>query len=106
KTDRLFQRDDFSGKNSDGEWKYAEGIPPQEDLESGPFDFGPGDIKFKDLNGDGKITLGDGTVNNPGDRQIIGSTTPRYQFGFRLLGQWKGFDVSTYLQGVGKREFW
>src|SRR5690606_11519045 len=34
---------------------------------SSTFNFGPGDVKFKDLNGDGEIDNGDGTIDNPGD---------------------------------------
>ncbi|MEJ7828668.1 MAG: TonB-dependent receptor [Segetibacter sp.] len=56
---------------------------------------GPGDIIFKDLNKDGKITLAD-------DRQIIGDPYPRYTYGFRGDVEFKGFDFSFFLQGVGK----
>ena len=44
----------------------------------------PGKIKFKDLNGDGRITQD--------DRTVIGNTTPKVQGGFGLSGQWKNFD--------------
>jgi TonB-linked SusC/RagA family outer membrane protein len=64
----------------------------------------PGDVHYKDLNGDGKINIGDNTVNNPGDRKIIGNSTPRYSFGLTLNGEWKGFDATIFLQGVGKRD--
>lgn len=47
----------------------------------------PGKIKFKDLNGDGRIT------NE--DRTVIGKTTPAIQGGFGLSGQWKNFDFVT-----------
>ncbi|MGL5620406.1 MAG: SusC/RagA family TonB-linked outer membrane protein, partial [Tannerellaceae bacterium] len=64
-----------------------------------------GDIMYKDLNGDGKIDGGAGTLSEPGDRRIIGNTTPRYSFGLTLDAQWKGFDISVFLQGVGKRDY-
>jgi len=70
------------------------------------FYFGPGDVKFKDLNGDGEIDNGDGTIDNPGDMKIIGNSTPRYQYGFRFGADWKGFDVSAFFQGVGQRKVW
>lgn len=70
------------------------------------FYFGPGDVKFKDLNGDGEIDNGDGTIDNPGDMKIIGNSTPRYQYGFRLAADYKGFDISTFFQGVGARKVW
>ncbi|MDR3350803.1 MAG: TonB-dependent receptor [Prevotellaceae bacterium] len=68
--------------------------------------FRPGDVKFVDLNGDGYITPGRGTFGDPGDRKVIGNTTPRYEYGFRLGADYKGFDVSVFLQGVGSRQIW
>jgi TonB-linked SusC/RagA family outer membrane protein len=47
----------------------------------------PGKIKFKDLDGDGKITEKDKTK--------IGHTIPRYQGGFGINGQYKGFDFTA-----------
>lgn len=47
----------------------------------------PGKVKFKDLNGDGRIT--------EADRTVIGNTTPKIQGGFGLSGQWKNFDFVT-----------
>ncbi|ADY52411.1 TonB-dependent receptor plug [Pseudopedobacter saltans DSM 12145] len=66
----------------------------------------PGDIKFVDVNGDGYIDAGKGTNGSPGDRVVIGNITPRYQFGFRIGADWKGFDLAVFLQGVGKRKIW
>ena len=57
-----------------------------------------------DLNNDGLITYGANTVTDPGDRTIIGNTTPRYQYGLTLWAEWKGFDFSMFWQGVGKRD--
>ena len=70
------------------------------------FNFGPGDVKFVDLNGDGEIDNGDGTIDNPGDMKIIGNFTPRYNYGFRLGGDYKGVDFSMFFQGVGQRAMW
>jgi hypothetical protein len=44
----------------------------------------PGKVKFKDLNGDGRIT--------EEDRTVIGKTTPKVQGGFGFSGQYKNFD--------------
>lgn len=65
-----------------------------------------GDVKYEDLNGDGKITTGTNTLTDPGDRKIIGNNTPRYQYGFTLDLSWKNFDFSTFVQGVAKRDAW
>src|SRR5690606_16986482 len=50
----------------------------------------PGDIKFKDLNGDGEISTGENRVDDHGDRKIIGNTSPRYAFSLNLNGDWNG----------------
>lgn len=66
----------------------------------------PGDVKFKDLDGDNVITVGEGTVDNPGDRKIIGNNASRYQFGMNLGASYQGFSLNVLLQGVGKRDYW
>ncbi|AGA78829.1 SusC/RagA family TonB-linked outer membrane protein [Echinicola vietnamensis] len=66
----------------------------------------PGDIKFADLNDDGVINQGDNTVNNPGDRKVIGNNTPRYQFGFTLNANWNNFGISAFFQGIAKRDWY
>ncbi|MBI6120817.1 SusC/RagA family TonB-linked outer membrane protein [Salegentibacter maritimus] len=66
----------------------------------------PGDVMYKDLNGDGIINNGNNTLNNPGDRKIIGNNTRRYRYGIRTGASYKNFDISFFLQGVGKRDVW
>jgi len=63
-----------------------------------------GDISYQDLNGDKKITSGQNTVDDPGDRKVIGNNTPRYQFGLNLGVQYKNFDFTMLIQGIGKRD--
>ncbi|MDD4778053.1 MAG: TonB-dependent receptor [Fermentimonas sp.] len=100
-TDRYFTADDF---NADGSFK--NGIADQTGLEQGTFVFGPGDIKFVDRNGDGVIDAGEGTADDYGDLKVIGNFTPRYQYGFRIGAEYKGFDVDMFFQGIGKRSVW
>lgn len=64
-----------------------------------------GDIMYRDLNGDGKIDGGASTVSEPGDRKVIGNSTPRYSFGFNFSGAYKKIDFSLFLQGVMKRDY-
>ncbi|MEN6456820.1 MAG: SusC/RagA family TonB-linked outer membrane protein [Prolixibacteraceae bacterium] len=64
----------------------------------------PGDVRYKDLNKDEKIDWGNNTVDNPGDKKVIGNTTPRYSFGLNMSAEYKGFDLTLFLQGVGKRD--
>jgi TonB-linked SusC/RagA family outer membrane protein len=52
----------------------------------------PGDIRFKDLNGDGVI--------NDDDRTFIGNPIPRLSYGLNLAGNYHGFDLSALFQGV------
>ncbi|MDR3118745.1 MAG: SusC/RagA family TonB-linked outer membrane protein [Mediterranea sp.] len=64
-----------------------------------------GDIKYKNLDDDPLITRGDNTLDNPGDRKIIGNSSPRFTYGVTLDADWKGFDISAFFQGVGKRDY-
>ena len=65
-----------------------------------------GDMMYKDINGDGKVSWGSSTLADPGDRKVIGNTTPRYQFGLDMNAAWKGFDFRMFFQGVMKRDYW
>jgi hypothetical protein len=134
RTDRLYQKEDFVYNGDqiaqvwakDGKYvaDYVAGEPSpvagakqmnkladpngvyQDYFQSGNFRFGPGDPKFKDLNGDGNIHPGSNEIDNHGDREVIGNTTPRYEWGFRLGAEWHGFDASIFFQGVGSRKIW
>ena len=64
-----------------------------------------GDVHFLDLDKNGVIDQGTGTVDNPGDKRVIGNTTPRYNYSFRLGANYCGFDFSAFFQGVGKRNW-
>jgi TonB-linked SusC/RagA family outer membrane protein len=66
----------------------------------------PGDIWYIDRNSDGVINTGNNTVENPGDRRIIGNSAPRYRFGITGDVAWKGFDLNFFFQGIGKRDIW
>jgi TonB-linked SusC/RagA family outer membrane protein len=58
-------------------------------------DYGPGDIKYKDMNSDGQIDANDRThLGDP--------TVPLMVYGFGASAQYKGFDASIFFQGVGK----
>ena len=122
-TDRLFQKDDFvydaNGKFVqtnivyNGTSKTTNKLAGNNPVYQTYFEDGnqtllisPGDVKFVDMNGDGYIDAGKGTNGDPGDRVVIGNTTPRYQYGFRLGADFKGFDVSVFFQGVGERKIW
>jgi TonB-linked SusC/RagA family outer membrane protein len=65
-----------------------------------------GDIKFKDLNNDGKINNGQNSVNDPGDLRRIGNKYPRYSYGITAGAAWNGFDISVFFQGIGKQNWY
>lgn len=65
-----------------------------------------GDIMYADLDGDGRISTGSYTADDPGDLRIIGNSTPRYNYGVTLDAAWKGFDLRLFFQGVAKRDLW
>jgi TonB-linked SusC/RagA family outer membrane protein len=52
----------------------------------------PGDIRYKNLNGD--------TLIDNNDRAIIGNTLPKYTYGFNIGGSYKGFELALFFQGV------
>src|SRR5699024_5036427 len=75
----------------------------QEEIDNAPTDTQvgsdgarPGDFRFKDINGDGKIT--------PEDRTVTGSYHPDFTYGITNRFRYKGFDFSFFLQGVQGRE--
>lgn len=71
---------------------------PDQSALKGDFEIAPGDIKYKDINGDGKI--------DDNDIVPIGSTTkPNLIYGFGVSANWKGFDFNVLFQGVGKSSF-
>ena len=77
-------------------------VKDYDDIRNSPRqDFGtvqPGDIKYKDVNGDGVV--------NDGDKVAIGATTrPNMIYGFGISASWKGLDVNVHFQGAGKTSF-
>ncbi|MBB3895240.1 SusC/RagA family TonB-linked outer membrane protein [Bacteroides pyogenes] len=121
-TDRLFQKEDFV-YGPDGKIEKIlviyKGTARVTHKQTSPYPvyqvhyengdkliFAPGDVKFVDLDGDGYITPGSGTNGDPGDQKVIGNSTPRYEYSFRLGADYKGFDFSIFCQGIGKRKIW
>ncbi|MEQ9437577.1 MAG: SusC/RagA family TonB-linked outer membrane protein, partial [Cyclobacteriaceae bacterium] len=61
-------------------------------------DINPGDLKFRDLDGDGELTINDQT--------FIGSPVPDFEYGLNLSSSYKGFDLSLFFQGVAGNQIW
>ena len=101
-TDGYYTIDDFNAADAKHKtWTLKEGV-----TKINGFNPQPGDVKFKDLREDGVINAGDNTVDNPGDRKVIGNDASRYQFGASLGAAYKGLSLEVLLQGVGKRDYW
>lgn len=97
-TDRFYTENDF---NADGTLK--QGIP----IPHGVGKVYPGDVLYKNFDDDPtEIYSGAGTADNPGDQRIIGNSTPRYHYGITAGVGWKGFELTVFLRGVGKRDYW
>lgn len=74
----------------------AESAPPQ---LIGTSQYGGGDIKYLDVNRDGKIT--------EADRVPLGyPTVPEIVYGFGVSTGYKGFDFSVFFQGAARQSFW
>jgi TonB-linked SusC/RagA family outer membrane protein len=71
-----------------------------------PDKIAPGDLKFEDRNGDGVIDYGENTLENPGDRFVIGNSEPRYSYGVTANVNWNNFSFSAFFQGIGQRDFY
>ena len=91
--DGVYTINDFkaSGYSQKSKWEVQDGVPTMTTDVLAASNSGdptmPGKIKFKDLDGDGKITTK--------DRTVIGNTNPTLQGGFGLSGSWKDFDFAA-----------
>ncbi len=59
---------------------------------------GPGDVKLNDFDGDGDI--------DADDREFVGQPQPKYNFGITNEFQFKGFDLSVFINGSGGNKIW
>ena len=75
----------------------------QTQLHSG---WGLGDIQYKDQNGDGVITRGSGTLDDPGDLIRIGNSMPDFTYNIILTADYKGFDMRVFFRGAGGIDWW
>ena len=87
----------YFGYVADGYFQSQEEIDAAESVYGGDKTLiKPGFIKYKDVNNNGEI--------NSEDRVVLGNPTPRYEFSLNLDAAWKGFDLTVFFQGVGKRD--
>jgi TonB-linked SusC/RagA family outer membrane protein len=62
------------------------------------YEYGPGDLKYKDINGDGRI--------DASDRTMIGNPTPDFAYGLNANLRYKGFELGVDLNGVYGNEIY
>lgn len=108
-TDGFYTIDDFKDGWQNGAWVLKDDVPGI-NLDGTLVSVRPGDQRFKNLrdNADGTVEInsGENTLANPGDQKIIGNSTPRYQYGANANVGWKGLDLSIFINGTGKRDYW
>uniref|UniRef100_UPI003216C7B7 SusC/RagA family TonB-linked outer membrane protein n=1 Tax=uncultured Draconibacterium sp. TaxID=1573823 RepID=UPI003216C7B7 len=92
----------YFGLPFDGMIQNQEELDAYKQLEGVPGDIGIGDVRFKDLNGDGKISAVDADGKDA-DIVDLGTNASRYNYTLNLSAKYKNFDFSAFLQGVGKR---
>lgn len=64
-----------------------------------------GDLKFVDLDNNHIWGEGGNTVDDPGDRKILGNELPTLSYGINASIRWYGFDASVFFQGTGNH-YW
>ncbi len=94
--DRNYRVDQAKGLVALGLFKDYDDIRNSPQQQFGVYQ--PGDIKYKDVNGDGVV--------NDGDRVAIGATRrPNLIYGLGASAHWKGLDFNVHFQGAGKSTF-
>lgn len=94
------------GYETVGIFQYEEDIANAPDQSQIGANWRPGDIQYADLNRDGIISPGSNTIYDPGDRKIIGNSTPQYSFGINAGVGFKNFRLSAFFQGIWQRDYW
>jgi TonB-linked SusC/RagA family outer membrane protein len=120
--DKSFAKSYYVGKRIGEIWGFvidglfqsdeeAEAYSQQVDLSYVGKNLGPegkwkaGDVRYVDLDGDGKIGIGSNNVNDPGDRKVLGNSLPSLQYGINASVNYCGFDASVFFQGTGNH-YW
>jgi TonB-linked SusC/RagA family outer membrane protein len=94
--DGIYQISDFTWQNnSDASIPYSERVYTLKDGVTRITNFTPqpGDIKYKDLDGDGLVDMDH-------DRKVIGKQFPDLSYAWSVNLEWKNFDFSMFWQGV------
>lgn len=102
----------YNGKRYGEIWGYESDGLIQAQGESMPNqsrfhpNWGPGDMKYRDQDGDNIISEGNRTLENHGDLKVIGNFAPRYNLGITAGFKWKSLDFNMFWQGIAKRDYY
>jgi len=95
----------YFGYVYEGIIKTQEQLDNYKKLQGVPSRIAIGDVMYKDVDGDGKLTaFGDKTKGLSGDMNYLGNLTPRYTYSANFTAGYGNFDLQVFLQGVGKRD--
>lgn len=95
----------YFGYEFDGFVQTQEQLDEYKQLEGVPSNLGIGDVMYRDVDGDGKITAyGDPANGSSGDMVYLGNKLPRYTYSTNINLSYKNFDLNIFLQGVGQRD--
>ncbi|NML21308.1 TonB-dependent receptor [Pseudoflavitalea sp. G-6-1-2] len=94
----------YFGYEANGIIQNAEQLAAYKQLGNVPSNIGVGDMMFKDIDGDGKLTpYGDPTKGSKGDLKYLGTVLPRYTYSSNISLAYGAFDLNVLIQGVGKQ---
>ncbi|NII23970.1 TonB-dependent receptor [Pseudoflavitalea sp. X16] len=94
----------YFGYVYDGIIKTQKQLDDYKKLQGIPSRISFGDVMYKDVDGDGKLTaFGDKTKGLAGDMVYLGNLMPRFTYSANFNVGYKAFDLQLFLQGVGKR---
>jgi hypothetical protein len=88
------------GYTTEGIFQTDEAVAAHADQSKIGNNWRAGDMMYKDINGDGEISSGSNTLDDPGDRSIIGNNTARYSFSIRPDVSYKNWTLSVFFQGL------
>ncbi len=88
------------GYTTEGIFQYDDDVAAHADQSKLGSNWKAGDIMYKDTNDDGEISSGSNTLDDPGDRSVIGNTTARYSFNIMPDISYKNWTLSIFFQGL------
>lgn len=98
-TDGRYEVDDFDYNAATQTYTLKQGIASSAAIANGAVAVQPGDLKLKDLDGDGKIT-------EAGDRTDLGNAQPKFYGGFNQTFRYKNWDMSLFFNfSVGNKVY-